>query len=338
MIDNYICLIVNDYYKESIKNILENLLSSKVYCISKINYINDINLPYSIKSRFYSYKKCLDEGCNIILNYNDDIIMNKLIKDNYKFEVFNINSNFIIDYKTVKKINKKINIFKYNYYKLITKLTIYFIDKLQEFINLNIGFEITKGTIERINKSINNNLTSTLNIRSIIKQYFYYKNRLKNIKLDKPNKCLKVGIISNNYILNELYFNHTIEELSSNKNIEVKRYTNRYINNYILNKYYFYKIRKYCKYNIKNNITQNIYRLIKLIKKEYDGIILLTQYKHIDDEILNIIINNICRNENISFINIDFDENISEIKIDNTIDVFYDMITINNAKKKDENT
>lgn len=318
--NNNIILLVEKYYSEPVRLIFEKMLSCNIYCLSNLEDNN--------------YQKIIDNDYNIIINYMNNSIINILKQDGYKFKVYNITNNNINNYKVIKKINNKINIFIYIKYVILLYLTIYLINNLQKYIRSSIGYEINKGSFERIEKRINSTFTSKLNIISIIKNYFYYKGRLKEIYIDKPKKCLKIEILSNEYIFNKLYYDYTIENLLSNKNMKCDRYIGKTYINKIIKKYYMYKIKKYCKYDIGSNSIKNIYKVKKALNLKYDGIIFISNDENIIDECTSLIIESICKKENMPMINIKFDNNINKLYIDNNINMLYDLININNTKKK----
>ena len=307
--------------------ILEKLFLCKIYCLSDIDNLYYNELPYYLNQRLSLYKKGLNQGCNIILNYNDSEIL-KILKKDYEFEDYKISNNFIKNYKIVKKINNKINIFKYTKYAILINLIIYLLNNIQKYITMNIGFEITKGNFIRIKNKIDDDLCSELKFLTIIKKYSYYLNRLKCISLDKPKKCLNIGVFSNEYVHNKLYYDYTLENILSNKNMICKK--SFYHINKFKYKYYKYKINKYCKYITNINVVKNIY---DILYNDYDGIIYITQDANLLDDVSMIIIENICKKEKISMINISFNEKISKMYIENNINMLYDLININNIDK-----
>ena len=306
-----IYLLIDDYYKEPLKNIFERLLDYKIYCIS------DINNQYE------------ENENNIIINYNNiSFFKNK--------KEYILTNNLIKNYKILKQINSKIDIFKFIRYYTLIDLTIFLINQIQKYIRSNIGFEINKGNFERIEKSFNKNLTKKLTIYSILKEYKYYIKRFKNIKLDKPKKCINIGILSSSYIPSKLYYDYTLEKMLSDKNIICNRVIGKPYFSDLFIKYHLYKIRKYCKYNIGNKVVNNIYVLKKLINNKYDGLIFIKS-NSIEDISTSLLIDSICSKEKMPMISLNYDEKINEINIENNINVFYDLIKLNNSNKMSEN-
>ena len=249
-------------------------------------------------------------------------------KNCYVLDITNI---YIIqqDTKNVKKINNKIRLYKYIRNIFLIRLVKRLINKTKKYITSNIGFEINEGSFERVDKLVN----ERIHYGNIIKNYFYYIKRLKNISLDKPKKIYKIGIISNNYIPINLYYDYTIEKLMGLKNIEPIRYINfNKINKFKL-KYYLYKINDYCENNIGLNIIKNIYITKKLIDNKCDGILNIIDSNLISDIDSNIIINNMCNKNNIPLVTLNYNEKSTKLDIENIVKVLYDSIHIKNSNK-----
>ena len=61
-----------------------------------------------------------------------------------------------------------------------------------------------------------------------------------------------------------------------------------------------------------------------------DGIIFIKQEGNKQDISTSIILDNVCNKNNIPIINLNYNDSISELKIENNINVLYDLIKINN--------
>ena len=107
------------------------------------NYIDSLNMGANILVQAgggcrYGYYAELQEQILKDIGYEFTFI--NLIKDNH--------ISLIKLYKETKKINKKLNIFKYIYYLLQTALIIITMDKLDKYLRENIGLEKIKGSFE----------------------------------------------------------------------------------------------------------------------------------------------------------------------------------------------
>lgn len=329
-------LILSDkYYSDSIKKIYEKILNCNIRTISNVDLTSDdSDICFQLKCILNQYNEGMKYGCNIILDNNE---MNKLPyykSNNYKY--YSLDGNIFKDYKVIKKINPKVKFLYYLRYKMHIKLITFLLRNTQLYIRKNIGFEINEGSFERIENALNKHIANNNNVINILKYYFYYKTKLKNVYLDKPKNCLKVGIISNKYIPVELYYNYFIEKEFSNNNIEVSRNIEyNYKESKLKIKYYLFKLRQYCKYNIGFRELRSLYRTNNFIKRNYDSIIFIKTSNCLQDINTSIIIKKMCSNNDIPFMVIDFNENITELKLKNDINAFYDMMRIikNNNKK-----
>ena len=112
-----VLMIMDDYYKIPVRDLLEKLLNCEVEVIYNSNLEN-----------------ALEDDGNIILNYHDKIMFYNtcctLKKKGYKFESYNISNDIFKNYKIVKNINPNINIFKYIKYKILIKFIIYLLNNI----------------------------------------------------------------------------------------------------------------------------------------------------------------------------------------------------------------
>ena len=104
----------------------------------------------------------LDMGANVLVQFGGGCrygyyseLQEQILKDlGYKFEMLNLitagKTNVKKIYKTIKKIDKRFNIFKGLYYLFITIKMIKYMDKIDDYIRQNIGFEIEKNSFNNL--------------------------------------------------------------------------------------------------------------------------------------------------------------------------------------------
>lgn len=342
-------------YNIPIKYLLNNILNVEFVDSPKItNKTIELGSKYSpdfvcspFKYTLGTMIETLDMGANILLQagggcrygyYSE--LQEKILKDlGYKFRLFNLVTNGRSDikriYKIFKKIDKKFSIVKSLYYLFIVKKMIKFMDKTDDYIRKNIGFEVNKGDFETLNNEM---LESFKDIKGYFDLYFkyrkYYK-KIRSVSVNKPSKRLKVGVIGELYTVMEPFSNYEIEKLLAEFKIEVKRFTNV---NYLIfeNKKETRKAlrngRKYIRYKMEADASNNIYWALYLCKKKYDGIIHIKS-SFCTPEIGNMpIIQKICNDYNVPLINFSFDINTSEVGLKTRLEAFYDMIEMRRSK------
>lgn len=182
-----------------------------------------------------------------------------------------------------------------------------------------------------------NSFYKSNNIFTLIKNYYKYKRKFKNIKLDKPKNCIKVGIIGELYTSMEENANYFIEKELSNMNIEVTRYTNvtfLLVTKRFKEKYYLWKARKYCKYSMGSDAMENISRAKILIDKGYDGIIHIKPFGCTPEIGAMKVLEKLCTNEKIPLMFLTFDTNTSELGIKTRLEAFNDMLIMRRNNEK----
>lgn len=308
---------------------------------------DDICMPF--KYNLGNYIDALESGATILVQAGGGCrygyyaeLQEQILKDlGYKFKFINLiqdnHISLIKLYKEAKKLNPKLNIFKYIYYLLEGFIMIITMDKIDKYIRENIGFEQTKGTFETIEKRYKNALSQEkLGIIKILKIYFKYKKIFYNIPL-KTNQKLEILLIGELYSLMDFESSNNLERNLAKQGIKVIRYTNL---TYLLlikrfmRKILLFKGRKYIKYTLGADGTESIVHALDHCKKGIDGIIHIKSFSCVPE--INAMPNLSKISEDyktpILYLSFDGENNISNI--DTKIEAFKDMIK---AKKISNN-
>ena len=77
-------------------------------------------------------------------------------------------------------------------------------DKLGKIKRENIGFEKEKNSFKNLEKKLFNEFKDfSKSPISLIKKYFKYKKEYKQIPINKPKNCIKIGIVGELYSIME---------------------------------------------------------------------------------------------------------------------------------------
>ena len=288
-----------------------------------------------------SFIEALDMGANVLIQFGGGCrygyyseLQKQILKDlGYKFELYNLVTAGKTDikriYKIIKKIDKKFNLFKGLYYLFITYKMIKYMDKIDDYIRKNIGFEIEKNSFNNLLKEMLEKFSLVNSPISLFYLYHKYFKNFKKIKINKPNNCLKVGLIGELYTLMEPFSNYYIEKELAKFNIEIKRFTNV---NYLLfsnkkttNKA-LKKAKKYMKYKMCADASSNVYWTKYLGQKKYDGIIHIKSSFCTPEISVMPLLNKVANDYDIPLIFLSFDANTSEVGIKTRLEAFHDMI------------
>lgn len=288
-----------------------------------------------------NYIEALNEGANILLQAGGGCrygyygeLQEQILKDlGYNFEFVNLMENNHVSlkkiYKFAKNLNKKLNIFNYLYHLLNFIIIIIIIDKYEEYIRLNMGFEIEKNTFNKVHQHLLEELRGNLSFIKLLKINHKYRSQFKNIKINKPNNHLKVGLVGELYSIMEPYSSNYIEKKLIEKHIEITRQTTL---TYLLIKKKFClkkhlkEGKKHLKYHLGADGTESVVLSHRHAKNNYDGIVHIKSFGCTPEINAMSIMNKISEEEKIPIIYFSFDSQDSEVAVNTRIEAFYDMI------------
>lgn len=346
---------LGDYYIP-IEYLLTKLTNIKVVPAPKITkqtlekgsmYSPDfVCLPF--KYNLGNFIETLEQGANILMQAGGGCrygyyaeVQKKILQDlGYQFEFYTLTDSDKVTpssmYQTFKKLNPNLKFRKFAYYTLLTLKMIHDMDKMDHYIRLNIGFECNKGQHLELKTKMLKDFQQVKNFKELRKCYHNYRKQFKKIKLNKPKKCLKVGIIGELYTSMEPFSSYFLEEELAKRNIQIKRFTNV---TYLLieKKYQTRKMLRYVKKYIHHKIgadgLDNVYRTKKLIKKGYDGIIHIKPFGCTPEIGAIPIINHICKDYKMPIIYFSYDTQTSTEGIQTRIEAFHEMLLMKKEKK-----
>lgn len=286
-----------------------------------------------------TYIECLELGANILIQLGGGCrygyyseLQDKILKDlGYDFTLINLITAGRTDikkiYKSIRKISK-INLFKSIYYLLITIKMVKCMDDIDIYIRENIGFEVEKNSFDNLKKEMLKTFANTKSYFHLKKEYKKYKKKFKEIKINKPSNCIKVGIIGELYTIMEPFANYELEKELASNNIAITRFTNV---DYLLfkKKKAVAKVMKKCKYvkyRMGADATDNICRCEYLCQKKYDGIIHIKSSFCTPEIGIMPTLTKICNIYKVPLLFFSFDANTSEVGIKTRLEAFYDML------------
>lgn len=304
---------------------------------------DDICMPF--KYNLGNYLEGLNNGANILIQAGGGCrygyyaeLQEQILKDlGYEFTFINLikdnHVSIIKLYKETKKINPKLNIFKYIYYLLQGITMIITMDKIDKYIRENIGFEKNKDTFELLEKKYHNSLKSNnLSIIKIIKLYKKYKKEFQDIPLNN-NPKLEILLIGELYSLMDFEASNNLERNLAKQGIKVIRYTNltylllikRFMRPFLL-----FKGRKYLKYTLGADGTESVIHAIDHCKEGIDGIIHIKSFGCVPEINAISTLSKISEEYHTPILYLSFDGENNILNIDTKIEAFKDMITAKN--------
>lgn len=307
---------------------------------------DDICMPF--KYNLGNYIESLNEGANTLIQAGGGCrygyyaeLQEQILRDlGYQFEFINLiqdnHVSLVKLYKEAKKINHKLNIFKYIYYLLQGLIMIITMDKIDKYIREHMGFEKNKGSFEQAEKRYKYRLSKdNLGIIKILVLYFKYKKRLKEIPLNEENK-LEILLIGELYSLMDFEASNNLERNLVKQGIKVTRYTNLtylLIIKRFMRKILLFKGKKYLKYTLGADGTESVVHAIEHCKKGVDGIIHIKSFSCVPEINAMPTLSKISEDFNTPILYLSFDGENNISNIDTKIEAFKDMIISKKAKR-----
>lgn len=308
---------------------------------------DDICMPF--KYNLGNYIDALEKGADILIQAGGGCrygyyaeLQEQILKDlGYQFDFINLIQNNHVSllklYKESKRINPKLNIFKYIYYLIQGLLMIITMDKLDKYLRENMGLEQNKGSFEQLEKRYKNSLNKEkLSIIKILKLYYKYKKLYKEIPLVEDNK-LEILLIGELYSLMDMEASNNLERNLIKEGIKVYRYTNltylliikKFMRNILL-----FKGRKYIKYTLGADGTESVVHALDHSKKGIDGIIHIKSFSCVPEINAMPTLSKISDEYNVPILYLSFDGENNISNIDTKIEAFKDMIKVKKTNKE----
>jgi predicted nucleotide-binding protein (sugar kinase/HSP70/actin superfamily) len=295
-----------------------------------------------------NYIEALENGANVLIQAGGGCrygyyaeIQEQILRDlGYKFEFIKLISdkiNPVSLYKICKKIGTPLSFHQFISYLLLIINMIKIMDIIEAYIRENVGFEVIENSFESLQKEFLEELKTVKNFKILNNIYKKYDEKFKKLKINKPQDCLKVGLVGELYILMEPFSNYFIEkELAKNK-IQVSRFitvTFLLFQKSKLKKKILKSAGKYLKYAIGADGTDSVERSKMLAEKGYDGIIHIKPFGCIPEINAMPMLHNISKDYKIPILYFSFDSQTSETGVRTRLEAFYDMLTMRKDLEK----
>lgn len=334
------------------KYLLKKTLDAEIMEVPKItNKTVELGVRYSPEFVCTPFKytlgtliEALEQGANVLIQagggcrygyYSE--LQDQILKDlGYDFIFINFmtkgKSDFKKIIKEIKKIDSNFNLFKGIYYLLITIKMVKYMDKVDDYVRQRVGFEVELSSFSKLQDQMLTNFSKAKTMIDLYFRYRYYFRKIKRVKINRPKRYLKVGIIGELYTLMEPFANYELEKELASYGMSIKRYTDVY---YLLfqkkrkAKKYIKYAKEYITYKIGADATDNIGRTKYMGQHKFDGIIHIKSTFCTPEIGAMPIISKICQEYKIPLLFFSFDSNTSEVGLKTRIEAFYDMIKEN---------
>ena len=187
-------------YYHPISKLLKNITKEKIMVAPPITkktielgskYAPDfVCVPF--KYNLGNFIEALENGVNVLIQAGGGCrygyyaeVQEKILRDlGYEFDYINLTNkggfSLFKFYKGIKKLNPKLNIFKFSYWLLVAVVNIIYMDKLDKYIRKNISYEKSKGIFMKIKEKFLKNVDNNYSIFKLRKLYKQSITEIKN--------------------------------------------------------------------------------------------------------------------------------------------------------------
>lgn len=302
------------------KNSPDYVCSPFKYCLGC--YIESLELGANCLMQIYG-------ACR--LNYYGELSEQILRDMGYKFSFFNMANIKWSSPKSImenfKMVNPNVSIVKIAKALPTTLAIVQTIDKFEDFIRHNIGFEEVNGTFEATFNEFLKKLGTTNTSKDFKKLKKEYWKKLNEIKVNKPEKTYKVGMVGDYYTVQEPYSNYFMEKELAKMGMEIYRVMN--LTNTIIHSKYKERIKvakKYAKFDLGATSNYTIAEAYDYAKSGFDGIIQVKSFGCTPELNVMPILDNISRDYKVPVLHFSFDSETSETGVRTRLEAFYDMV------------
>lgn len=293
-----------------------------------------------------NYIEALENGANILIQAGGGCrygyyaeIQELILKDlGYEFKFIKLLSDRISPlslYKICREIGTSLSFHRFVAYLLLIIGMVRIMDATEAYIRENIGFERVPDSFESLHREFLEALKTVKTFRALNAIHKQYTEKFHSLKTDKPQNCMKVGVVGELYTLMEPFSNYFIEkELAKNK-IQVSRFitvTFLLFQKSRREKRILRSAGKYLKYTIGADGTDSVERSKTLAERGYDGIIHLKPFGCMPEVNAMPMLQNIGKDYKIPILYFSFDSQTSETGVKTRLEAFYDMLTMRKDK------
>lgn len=223
-------------------------------------------------------------------------------------------------------------------YRLLVAL-----ENLEKKAHILAGYEANPGSCGGILRSCRALLQEEESLEHANLIVKHFMNKLKNVKLDKHKKPIKLLLTGEIYSLIEPFSNHRIEDLLMQQGVsfEKKITLGWWIRSNLINPFYLkwhhYKKNTYMPYGIGGYSKETVEEGLKCLKKSYDGVIQIFPVGCMPEIVAKSVLGYMSEQEAIKVLTIIFDEMSGEAGYITRIEAFIDLMTFTkNHEKKQE--
>ncbi|MCL2851596.1 MAG: hypothetical protein FWE20_00980 [Defluviitaleaceae bacterium] len=207
-------------------------------------------------------------------------------------------------------------------------------DELADFMRRNIAFEVSKGEYEKHYKAYLNSAKTVQSAAEAESIGAKYKEDQKAIKINKPDRPIRIGVIGEIYVVVESFSNCNLEKWLAEHGVEIIRpfdLSRMAVAIFTVDEQ-IEKSGGYVDYNIGSTANDAVAQAYEMITGGIDGIIHIKPSSCSPEITAMTILQNMSRDHDIPIMYLTFDTETSEAGFHTRLEAFHDMIVMKGLK------
>lgn len=312
-------------------------VTKKTVEIGSKNSPDTVCTPFKIT--LGNFIEALENGANVLVMPGIgcrlgfyDLLQKQILKDlGYEFEMltlFDFTASATRLYRSLNEYSPELTQEKFDEVLSVLVRIAIDMDELADYMRKNMAFEIEKGSFEKNYNKYLSEARAAANAVEALAIGNKYREIFKNIKTDKPEKPLRVGIVGDLYTVIEPSGNCNLEKWLAENKCEIMRRTDiTFLNATLFKpKMQIEKSGGYANYSLGGSANNTVALAYEMAKDGIDGIIHVKAATCSPEITAMTILQNISRDYNIPIIYFTFDTETSEAGFHTRLEAFHDML------------
>jgi len=239
-------------------------------------------------------------------------------------------------YSSFNEINPDLTLEQFNdILNIVVKITID-MDNLAEFMRKNIAFEVNKGEYETLYQAYLQEVKDAQTVAEAEAIGVKCKLKMESVKINKPERPIRIGIIGEIYVVVEPFSNCNLEKWLADNGVEIIRTSDlsRMAVAIFTVEEQVKQSGGYVDYNIGSTANDAIAQAYQMIQDGIDGIIHVKPASCSPEITAMSILQNISSDHGVPFLHMTFDTETSEAGVHTRLEAFHDMIVMKREAAK----
>lgn len=216
----------------------------------------------------------------------------------------------------------------------VTQAKVRALDEVEEVVRRRIGFETHPGSYDALLRDFLRDLRDTETLTGTEALLGQYREQLEALPYERPDDCLRVGVVGELYVVMEPFSNMNVERYLAKRGVEVHRFCtvtsliDHAAEGLASLRRMLPRTEPYVSYHLGAEGTESVYQTIRLMEEGYDGVVHLKPFGCLPEVNAMSALQRISREHSYPVLFMSYDAQTSETGVLTRIEAFCDMLEL----------